>query len=438
MSDKNKTFMNEKLIPKIMWFVNLKAIVALKDGILFTMPLIIVGSVLLLITQFPWTGFTDFMASVFGEGWTVPLSQAQNASFGIIAIVAAIGIAYTYVKNEGFEPLSAGVLSLVVFLIATPSTAANADGAIIDSVIPKAWTGGKGMITAIIVGLLVGYLYSLLLKKDIKIKMPEGVPQGVVNAFSALLPASIVILGAMFVYIFFSMVTGGTFVEWIYEVIQTPLQGLSDSLGAVIVITFIIPFLWMFGVHGSTIVGGIMDPLLIANAQDNQAIIDAGKELTIANGAHIVTHQFLNIYINMTGAGVTIGLVIAMLLFAKSAQFKQLGKLTILPGLFNINEPVLFGTPIVANPFMIIPFIGVPMLTGILLYLAIRIGLVPPFSGVMPPWTTPPIISGFMSGGWRAALFQAFEIVLSVAIYLPFFKKQDAMTLEMEKQAVKA
>ena len=260
MASKKDT-LNEKVIPAIMKFVNLKAIVALRDGILFTMPLIIVGSILLLISQFPWSGFTDFMVKIFGEGWAEPLVQAYGASFNIIAIVATVGIAYSYVKNEGYEPLSAGILSLVVFLIATPSSAVNSANEIVSEVIPKAWTGGKGMITAILVGWAVGFIYSWFMKKDIKIKMPAGVPEGVSNAFSALLPATIIILGSMLGYIFFKVVTGGTFVEWIYRVIQTPLQGLSDSIGAVIIITFLIPFLWLFGVHGATIIGSIKDPL---------------------------------------------------------------------------------------------------------------------------------------------------------------------------------
>lgn len=293
------------------------------------------------------------------------------------------------------------------------------------------------MITAILVGLLVGYLYSWFMKKDIKIKMPAGVPEGVTNAFSALLPATIMILAAILVYIFFKVVTGGTFVEWIYRVIQTPLQGLSDSLGAVLIITCLIPFMWLFGVHGATIIGGIMDPLLIANSLENQAIIDSGKALTIANGAHIVTHQFLNIYINMTGTGLTLGLVLAMIFFGKSQQSKKLGGLSFVPGCFNINEPVLFGFPIVMNPIMAVPFILNPMLTGIILYCSIRFGLVAPFGGIMPPWTTPPIVSGFLAGGWRAALLQALLIIMSLLVYLPFFKKQDAINLKMEQEAVK-
>lgn len=276
---------SEKIIPGIMKFVSLKAIVALKDGILFTMPLIIVGSILLLITQFPWSGFDPLMTSIFGSEWAEPLKQAYGASFNIIAIVAAIGIAYTYVKNEGYEPLSAGVLS--------------------------------------------------------------------------------------------------------------------------------------------------------ANSLENQAIIDSGKALTIANGAHIVTHQFLNIYINMTGTGLTLGLVLAMIFFGKSQQSKKLGGLSFVPGCFNINEPVLFGFPIVMNPIMAVPFILNPMLTGIILYCSIRFGLVAPFGGIMPPWTTPPIVSGFLAGGWRAALLQALLIIMSLLVYLPFFKKQDAINLKMEQQAVK-
>ena len=197
-----------------------------------------------------------------------------------------------------------------------------------------------------------------------------------------------------------------TFIEFIYKMIQTPLQGMTDSLGGVIVMAFLIPFLWWFGVHGSTIVGGIMTGILLSNTSANQAIIDSGKELTIANGAHIVTQQFLDQFITTTGAGITIGLVICMLLFAKSAQSKQLGKLAIVPGMFNINEPVTFGTPIVMNPFMAIPFIVTPVLSAIIAYFAIATGLVPPFTGVLVPWTTPPVISGFLVGGWRIALLQ--------------------------------
>ena len=427
--------LNETVIPAVMKFVNLKPVVALKDGILFILPLTLIGSVFLLLAQIPYQPFNDWMASMLSSNWTEPLMQAYGASFKIIALVATMAIAYVYTKNEGHEPFSAGVISLVVFLLTTNSYVTLESGEKVSEVIPKAWTGGEGMVTAIIIGLLVGMIYSWFLRKNITIKMPAGVPQGVANSFAALIPGAVIIVGATIIYTIFKYGLNTTFIEWIYKMIRTPLQGLSDSLGGVIVMCFLIPSLWWFGVHGSTIVGGVMDGILITNATSNQAIIDSGLPLTIENGGRIVTQQFKDCVVNLSGAGATIGLVICMLFLAKSAQSKQLGKLAIVPACFNINEPVIFGTPIVMNPFMAIPFIATPVVIGVLQYLAISMGLIPLYTGVVVPWTTPPIISGFLTGGWRTALFQVVVIAISTAIYFPFFKKVDNMNYENEKSA---
>jgi len=429
------TTMNEKVIPQIMKFVNLKGVIALKDGILFTLPLIMVGSVFLLLAQVPYQPFNDWMASILGAGWTEPLFQAYGSSFQIIALIAVVGIAYTYAQNEGHEPLSSGIIALVVFLLTQNSFVVTKGGEVVSGVINKDLAGGKGMVTAIIIGLTVGAIYSWFMKRKITIKMPAGVPQGVANSFAALIPAAVIILGATILYTILKYGMNTTFIELIYKAIQTPLQGMTDSLGGVLVMTFLIPFLWWFGVHGATIVGGVMTGILTSNTLENQAIITSGKELTIANGGHIVTQQFLDNFVGMTGSGVTIGLVICMLFLAKSAQSKELGKLAIVPACFNINEPVTFGTPIVMNPFMAIPFIGAPMATGLITYFALATGLVPLFTGVMVPWTTPPIISGFILGGWRTALLQIVIMVVSFFIYFPFFKKQDAINFVNEQAA---
>ncbi|AGF58457.1 PTS sugar transporter subunit IIC [Clostridium saccharoperbutylacetonicum] len=430
------TTFNEKILPVIMKFVSMKGVVALKDGILYTLPLTLVGSVFLLLAQLPYQPLNDWLAATLGAGWTDPLWKAFGATFNVIALIATIGIGYTYAKNEGHEPLSAGVISFVVFLLTTSSTViAPKSGEVVGDVIPIAWAGGKGMVTAIIIGLVVGAVYSLFMSRNITIKMPAGVPQGVANSFAALIPAAVIILGATIVYSGFKWGLQTTLIEWIYKVLQTPLQGMTDSLGGVIVIGFLIPFLWWFGVHGASIVGGVMSGILASNTLDNQAIINSGKELTIANGAHIVTQQFVDQFMTVTGSGMTIGLVICMLFFSKSAQSKQLGRLSILPGIFNINEPVTFGTPIVMNPFMAVPFILTPVVSGLITYFAIGTGLVPPFSAVSVPWTTPAPISGLLVGGVRTALLQIVVLVISFFIYLPFFKKQDNINYKNEQEA---
>lgn len=430
------SFLNEKVVPQVMCFINTKAMRALKDGIMYAMPMIIVGAFFMLVGNFPVPAFTEWLAEV---GIAPVFSQLSDSTFGVIAMIAAVGIAYTYVKNEGYAGLPAGIIALCTFFILQPASVDPellADPTSGVGAILKGWTGGKGMIGAIVAGLLVGWVYSIFLNKKITIKMPAGVPEGVANAFTSLLPGFTIITGAGIVYAIAITSTGSTPIELIYTYLSMPLQGLTDSFGGVIAMGFIIPFFWMFGIHGSTIIGdGIMGPMLLANSAENQAILDAGLELTLANGGHIVTKQFLDQFMTVTGSGVTIGLVLFMVFFAKSKQMRDLGKLGIVPSIFNVNEPVLFGVPIVLNPIMAVPFILTPILTGVIEYAALASGLCPLYGGVIVPWTTPAIISGFLVGGWKTALLQAVCLAVSVAAYFPFARMLDKQYVKAEGEA---
>ncbi|MGN1008613.1 MAG: PTS transporter subunit EIIC, partial [Butyricicoccus sp.] len=241
-------FLNDKVVPAIMRFVNTKAMQALKNGLLYAMPMIMVGALFLLIANFPYQPFTDALAAA---GITPVLNQINDCTFSIIAIIAAVGIGFTYVKNEGFNGLPAGIIALCTYLIMQPASIEAADGSNV-GVILKAWTGGKGMIAAIISGLLVGWIYSIFMKKNITIKMPAGVPEGVMNAFTALIPGTVIIVGAAVIYAIFRIGFGITPIEWIYSALQAPLQGMTDSFGGVLAMGFMIPFFWLFGIHGST------------------------------------------------------------------------------------------------------------------------------------------------------------------------------------------
>ena len=424
-------FINEKLLPPILKFVNTKAITALRNGMLYTMPFTIVGSVFLLLANFPVPAISEWVAS---SGLDVYFNEAFGASFAIMSLFAVMGIANSYVKEEGFEGLPAGMIALVVFLLTMKSSVTDAEsGTIIGNVIDKTWTGGQGMISAILVGLFVGWAYSWFLKRDIRIKLPEQVPANVANSFTALIPAAVITTVSLVIYVIFDKFLNTTVVEAIYKVIQSPMQGVTDTFGGAMMLGFLVPFLWFFGVHGSTLVGGIMGPILTANSLENTAILKVGKELTVANGGHIVTQQFLDQFMTVTGAGMTIGIVMYMVMFARSAQFKQLGRLAFLPAFFNSNEPILFATPVVMNPIMALPFILTPMVSGVITYFALYSGLVPLFTAVVVPWTTPPIISGFLIGGWRTALLQAIVLVIGFFIYLPFVRKVDSLNYLQEQ-----
>ena len=426
--------MNEKIIPKIMAFVNLKGIQAIKDGMVYSMPLLIVGSVFLIITNFPIQAVVDILEQT---GIKAVLEQANGATFNISAMIAVLGISYNYIKLEGQEPLSGAIVALGVFIMMTPASITTESGDIVGGIINKSWTAGQGMVGAIIVGLIVGFVYCWFLKKDIRIKMPAGVPEGVSNAFSALIPGAVIVVGAKIVHGICSMGFHTTAMETIYNMIQTPLQGMTDSIGGAVLMCLLTPFLWFFGVHGSTIVGGIMTGILQANSLENQALLDKGIELTVKNGGHIVTMQFFDQFINVTGAGLTIGLVIYMFFMAKSKQMKTLGKLEMVPALFNINEPILFGLPVVMNPMLAFPFIAMPVISCILQYIALYTGLCPLYGATQIPWTCPPIISGFLIGGWRTALLQLAIFIISFFVYLPFAKRVDKLNLMKEAEAEK-
>ncbi|WP_270320105.1 PTS sugar transporter subunit IIC [Weissella cibaria] len=432
-------FINEKLLPPVMKFVNTKAVTAIKNGMLYPIPFIVIGAVFLILGQFPIQAVQDYLNEI---GLGPIFMQANNASFGIMALFAVFGIAYSWVRDEGHDAVPAGMLAIVVDIILQPDTVKSVTSIAnpervstawqVSGVIDKAWLGGKGMIVAIIVGLLVGWSYSWFMKKGFTIKLPEQVPANVAASFTALIPGAAIVTVATAIYGIFKLGFNTTMVEWIYATIQTPLQHATDGPLGVVVVAFLPVFLWFFGVHGATIVGGIMTPLLLANNADNLALYKAGK-LTLDNGAHIVTQAFMDQFITVTGSGMTIGLVIFMLVRAKSVQMKTLGKLEIVPALFNINEPILFGLPLVLNPLLAIPFILTPLVSGFATYAVIAMGIIPPFNGMYVPWTTLAIVSGLIVGGWQGALWQAVMLVMTGFMYYPFARKYDKVLLAEEQ-----
>lgn len=437
-------FINEKLMPPMMKFLNIKAVTAIKNGMLYPIPFIIIGAIFLILANFPQQNVADWIAQI---GWAPIFNQAYAASFGIMALFAAFGTAYSWVKSEGYEGASAGLTSIIVMVMLQPSTISTvtkiADGSAVvgeyqvSGVIDAAWLGGKGMILAMLAGLLVGWSYSWFMKKDIRIKLPEQVPANVSDSFGALVPAFVITFVAMLIYALSVLTTDQTPIEWIYTLIQTPLQHATDGPLGVFLIAFLPVFIWWFGVHGATVIGGIMTPLLLANNADNLKLFQEGN-LSLDHGAHIVTQAFMDQFITVTGSGMTFGFVIFMIYRARSVQMKTIGKLTLAPAFFNINEPVLFGMPIVLNPILAFPFLIAPLVSGFGTYAAIALGIIPPFNGIFVPWTTPPILSGLIVGGWQGAAWQALMIFVTGAIYWPFAKKYDAILVQQEKEAYEA
>lgn len=409
------------MVPVVSKFASLRYMRALKSGFMVIMPLTIIASVFLLITDFPITGYPEFMAKIFGPEWDSFLSPAYRATFDMMGILLAGTIAYKLAESDEVDPLPVMIISIVAYVIVTPKFVTAESGEVINKVLPMAWLGTKGVITAIIMSITSTEIYRFIVKKNLVIKLPENVPPMVYKSFFSLVPGVIVVAFALLVNgIFLTM--GKSMHEFIYDILQVPLQGLTASPIAITIVAGLNGFLWWFGIH-PTVVNSIVNPLLNANSVENLELFKQGA-LTLEN-ANIGTIQMIDQFATIGGAGMTIGLVLAMLVVAKSQRMKMLSKLSTVPAVFNINEPIVFGLPIIMNPLMLIPITLAPIVSVLIAYGAIVIGFMNPFNGVVAPWPTPPIFSGFLVSGWQGAVVQVVAIIAAFAIYYPFVLSLD-------------
>ena len=307
----------DKFIELMGRFAEIKEVAALRDGFIFTTPFTIAGSIFLLLANLPIPGYNDFMISTFGADWSIPLTQVSGATFDILGIIVVLGITYKYTEAEGCDAFSAAVLALSAFVIIMKTTAIGEGGVEVGGVIPKLWAGSNGILAAIVVGVIVSKIFCYCEKNKVTIKMPESVPGGVQKAFAALIPAVIIFALFAIIYAVCNLLTDMTFPELVFAVIQTPLQSLTDTLGGGIVISALPSVLFWAGIHGPNIVSGITNPMLIANALDNQQLVNAGMSLFSNPQAKIVTIQMTDIFFKSGGCGMTLGFLIAAFIKAK-------------------------------------------------------------------------------------------------------------------------
>nr|WGD94746.1 PTS cellobiose transporter subunit IIC [Bacillus subtilis] len=419
--------MEEKIMPVAGKIAGQRHLSALRDGIILTMPLIIIGSVFLILTSLPIPGYADFMASVFGKEWADKLGYPVNASFDIMAMIAAFGIAYRLAESYGVDALSAGAISIAAFLLATPfESPFTPDGStqpiMVGGGIPITLLGSKGLFVAMLIALFSTGIYRYIIQKNIVFKMPDGVPPAVSKSFVALIPGFIIVLLVWLARLLIEMTPFQSLHNVVGDLLGTPLSILGGSLGGSLIAEFVQMLLWSCGIHGASIIGGIMAPIWYGAMDANRLAFQAGEALP-----SIFTTQFFQIWINVGGSGATLALVLTMLVRSRSKQMKQLGRLGIGPALFNINEPIIFGMPIVMNPLLIVPFIIAPLLTITATYIGMSTGLVARPAGIAVLWTMPPLISGYLGDRRKGvgAVMQLVNLLITCAIYYPFFRIWD-------------
>lgn len=397
---------------------------ALREGIMMAMPLVLLGSFFVLIKDFPIQAWIAWLHSHWNLD--VLLNTMANNSFGLMALVTAFGIAYRLSESYGTDGPSAGVISLGAFLLMTPPLAAE-DGAV---GIPYGMLGGKGIFAAIVVAMISAEIYRWFIQKNIAIKMPAGVPDVVSKSFSALIPGIVILTFFAVVLKVIEAAGLGSLNAILSIVVGKPLGLIASTLPGTFVAVLLNSLFWFCGVNGGQVVGAVMNPLWIQYADANRIAQAAGEVLP-----NIVTAPFMDLFVYIGGGGATIGLALCLMFFSKSKEYKTLGKVSGIPALFNINTAILFTFPTVLNPIMLIPFVLTPVVNAVITYVAMLTNLVPYTTGVTLPWTTPPIIGGFLAtGSWRGAVLQIVLVIVSFVIYYPFFKAADKRNLLKEKE----
>ena len=388
------------------------------------MPLIIIGAIFSLVSTLSIGGYQAFLQS---SGIGKILALVGKFTTDLMALYVAFAAGYAYVRNEGMnnDAIPSGLLSVLAFFIMTPLTEVMINE-VRTTVLSFDYLGSKGLFTALLVGLLVGFIYTFVTKKGWVIKMPDGVPPTVAKSFSALIPGFVITGIFLVINGIFNALTGATFSEWLYSVLAAPLSALSGSVITFLVLLFICQVFWFFGIHGGQVTIPFMMILFMQAVVENQAAFGTGQPMQ-----NIVTVGFLY-FLMLGGAGNTMGLALDMLLFSKSKRYKSLGKLCILPSICNINEPVIFGMPIILNPVMAIPFLLVPQITAIITYFAMNLGLVSLPRIALGATGTPLILDGWMIAGLSGIILEVILIALTAIIYYPFFRVQDHMACQEE------
>lgn len=442
------TILEEKLMPIGTKISSQRHLMAIRDGMVSATPLALLGGAILIISSppvnlkviQPTNFFNKFliMWKKFAMAYGMELELPFRMSMGLMALFIAIAIAYSLAKSYKMNPLGSLITSAVTFLIvAAPSNLGVMSKTITPDMvgtkilehqsilIPSQFLGAEGIFTAIIVAIISTEITRILQQKGFVIKMPDSVPPAIMASFEAIIPLAVNAILFYVISLVAQSASGMLIPQLIMKALQ-PLVGAVDSPGGIIVISLATQLLWLVGLHGSSIVTGAVGAFELGNLAKNAELVTAGGQ-----AAFIYTEPFRAFFMIIGGAGATMGLVI-LLLRSKSVQLKKLGRLAIVPSIFNINEPVIFGVPIVLNLILAVPFILVQMVNGLITYGLMKTNfLAKTFANV--PWTTPAPIGGFLATmDLKAPIVILGLLAIDILIWYPFFKVYEKQLLKEE------
>lgn len=413
--DKMSGLIERYIAPPLVAMGNQRHFAAIRAALIRTIPLIIIGSLPLILTSLPVESWANAMAP-YAEKLNVLYTMTMNFMVLYLAISLGAELARMY---EELDSTIVSIVTVACYVI----TVAPVD--METNTLEVTGFSAKGMFTLFVVAIIVVEFMHFAYKHNIIIRLPKSVPSGISQSFASLLPMAILL-----VFFWVLRVVVGFDLNSLLNMIVSPLLAVSDIWYAAFICALLLQLLWFVGIHGGSFtVWGVMYPFLLTNIAENAEAVAAGSAMP-----HILTEPFIYSWTMIGGTGMTLSLIV-LWLRSKSARLREVSRLSLIPGIFCVNEPVMFGVPIVLNPLMFVPFVFLTSLLGTMYgYVLTSLGWISP-AYVQIPWTTPPLLQPYLStgGDWRNVVAQAILIVLMVIIWYPFAKVYERRCIAEEQ-----
>lgn len=392
---------------------------SIKEAFTMFVPFIIVGSFgsMLNILVAGANGLAKWVP------WLSKLSPAFTTinfiTISCMSLPIAFLIGYKLAEKEQVPQLESGLIGLLSYLAVCPNTISTVVEGLKDPVVSSGLgsgvIGAQGLFVSMIMSILAVKLFKVLTNIDaIKIKMPDSVPTGIARSFNILIPIFIIITVFSVAGCLFNAYTGNYINVWIYNIIQVPLQALANTTVGIVILSLVNQIFWFLGIHGGMVIEGVRGPLSAAGIAENISAVQAGGVAT-----NILTRGFWTSFVVVGGGGITLSLLIAIFIFSKREDHKSIAKFSLIPGICGINEPVVFGLPLVLNPIFAIPFIINSAIAALIAIGATNIGFIT--CGILDcPPGLPVFITGFISYGFNGIIVQAIILAVTFVIWIPF------------------
>ena len=422
--EKLMKWVEEKLVPPMAKIGTQRHLLAIRNGVVSTLSLSLIGTFFMVFINLPFPGWNEFIAP-----YSATIVLPFRITMGLMAIYATFVMGSDLAKSYGLDSVTGGILSLgTFFMLQVPVNVLTPEEAPLGWVLPMSSLGASGMFAGILSMIFAVEVYRFFKKRNITIKMPEQVPPAVARSFEALIPGAVILTTTWLI----RSVAGFDVNAALLSLFEPLTNILGNNLLGILLPMFLIHLLWSFGIHGMSIVGAVVRPMWLIMLDENAKALADGTAATKL--PYIAPEQFYQWTVTIGGAGATIVVSVLFLFFCKSKFLKEVGRFSIIPGIFNINEPMIFGAPMMLNPYMFIPFNLVPLVLTIVSYFAVKLEMVNGFT-VLPTWTLPAPIGGYLSAGndWCVVVLIVINTLIAFIIYYPFVKAYDKKMLSDEQ-----